>query len=181
MADLSLKTSSFVSRLPRGGSLSFSAISIALFIAVLGATGGLVILNRGRENQKTQFIAQNKIKEESLRPELLNQIVSLEDRLTGARELLSNHTFVSNVFRVLEADTHPYVQFSNFSFARDSLKVDMAGEAANYRVLARQIGLFEQDPQIQKVEFGGLSSTGTGLIGFRLTLTFRGALLHLRQ
>lgn len=181
MENLSLQPSSFASRLPRVGALSLSAVGIALFAVVLGATGGLIILNRNREAQKTQFIAQNRIKEESLRPELLNQIASLQDRLKAARILLGNHTFASNVFRVLEADTHPQVRFSNFTFARDSLKADMTGEAANYRVLARQIGIFEQDPQIQKVEFGGLSSTSAGLIGFRLSLTFRATLLHLRQ
>lgn len=148
---------------------------------VFGASGVLVILNRSRETQKVQFIAQNKTKEESLRPELLNQIAILEARLTGARTLLGGHTFASNVFRVLEADTHPQVRFSNFAFARGGLKVDMTGEAANYRVLARQIGLFEQDPQIQKVEFGGLAGTAAGLVGFKLSLTFRETLLHLRQ
>lgn len=147
---------------------------------VLAATIGLVVLNHSRESQKAQFIAQNKIKEESLRPELLDQIASLETRLENARALLTNHPFASNVLRVLEQDTHPQVRFSNFSFARDGLKADMSGEAASYRVLARQIGIFEQDPQIQKVDFGGLSTTGEGLVGFKLTLVFRPSLLQLR-
>jgi len=181
MADLSLRqSSSFVSRLPLGGILSFSAISIGLFVMVLAATGALVLLNQSRESVKAQFIAQNKIKEESLRPELLDQIISLEQRLKNARALLAGHPFVSNVFRVLEQDTHPQVRFSNFSFAKDGLKADLSGEAASYRVLARQIGIFEQDPQIQKVDFGGLSATSEGLVGFKLTLVFRPSLLEIR-
>ncbi|MFY9462926.1 MAG: hypothetical protein WAP52_01935 [Candidatus Sungiibacteriota bacterium] len=183
MADLSFQqSSSFASRLPLGlsGMLSLSAIGIGLFAAVLTATIGLGVLNQSREQQKAQFIEQNKIKEESLRPELLNQIVSLETRLKNARALLTNHPFVSNVFRVLEQDTHPQVRFSNFSFGKDGLKVDLSGEAASYRVLARQIGIFEKNPQIQKVDFGGLSTTSEGLVGFKLTLVFSPSLLQLR-
>lgn len=183
MADFSLQQrSSFVSRLPLGlgGLLSVSAIGIGLFAAVVIATAALALLNQGRESQKTQFISQNKAKEESLRPELLDQITSLEQRLKNVRALLAEHPFASNAFRVLEADTHPQVRYSNFSFAKDGLKTDLSGEAASYRVLARQIGIFEQDPQIQKVDFGGLSTTGEGLVGFKLTLVFRPSLLQLR-
>jgi hypothetical protein len=151
-----------------------------LFVAVLIATVGIAVLSQGRERQKAQFIEQNKIKEESLRPELLEQIATLEQRLENTRALLSAHPFVSNVFRVLEADTHPQVRFSNFAFSRDALKVDLSGEASSYRVLARQIGIFEQDPQVQKVDFGGLASTGEGLVGFKLTLTFSPSLLQVR-
>jgi len=157
-----------------------SAISIGFFGVVVMATVGLALLNQSRESQKIQLIAQNKIKEESLRPELLDQITSLEQRLKNVRSLLAEHPFASNAFRVLEADTHPQVRYSNFSFAKDGLKVDLSGEAASYRVLARQIGIFEQDPQIQKVDFGGLSTTGEGLVGFKLTLVFRPSLLQLR-
>ena len=160
--------------------LSLSAISIGFFVVVLAATAGIAVLNQRREAQKTQFIDQNKIKEESVWPELLMQIASLETRLKNARALLTNHPFASNVFRVLEQDTHPQVRFSNFSFGRDGLKADMSGEAASYRVLARQIGIFEQDPQIQKVDFGGLSTTGEGLVGFKLTLVLQASLLQLR-
>mgnify|MGYP001602555926 FL=1 len=57
----------------------------------------------------------------------------------------------------------------------------MTGEAASYRALAAQIGIFERDPQIEKTEFGGLSATSGGLVGFKLSLTVKPALLHLRQ
>lgn len=183
MADISFSPhrDSFVSRLLTTGTFSASVIGIASLLLVGAAAGGLVILNRGREAQKLELISQNKIKEESMRPELLASILSLDQRLKAARQALGSHTFVSNVFGLLEADTHPQVRFSNFSFAADSLKLEMSGEAASYRALARQIAFFEQDPQIDHVEFGGLSVTGEGLIGFKLSLTFKQTLLRLRQ
>lgn len=156
-------------------------LALAFLSIMLVASGALFVLNHAREGQQAQFIEQNKIKEEGLRPELLNQIASLDERLKAVRTLLSNHTFASNIFRVLEADTHPDVRFGNFSFVASALKVDVTGEAASYRALARQIAIFEQDPQIRSVEFGGLSTTGEGLVGFKLSLIFQPTFLHLRQ
>lgn len=181
MADLSLKQTASASRASYGAGLPFSAVSISLFVAVLAAIGGLFVLNGQRESQKEELINQNKIKEESLRPELLGQIITLEDRLKGIRAMLARHPYASNVFRILEADAHPQVKFTTFSFSVGTLKAELGGEAASYRVLARQITFLERDPQIEDVQFGGLSVTGPGTIGFRLTLTFKPTFLHIRQ
>ena len=181
MADLSLKQTASVSRVSYGGGFPFSTVSISVFVIVLAAIGGLFVLNGQMESQREELIKQNKIKEESLRPELLEQIITLEDRLKGIRTLLARHPYASNVYRILEADTHPQVKFTSFSFSADTLKVEMGGETVSYRVLARQITFFERDPQIEDVQFGGLSVAGPGVVAFRLTLTFKPTFLHIRQ
>lgn len=182
MADLSLKQASALGpRPPLGAGVPFAAVSITLLVAVLAALGGLTLLNRQREAQREEFIRQNKIKEESLRPELLAQIVALEGRLKGIRALLSRHEFSSNALRLVEADTHPQVQFSSFAFSADNLKVELGGQAASYRVLARQITFFENDPQVEAVEFGGLSAVSSGLIGFHLAITLKPGFTHIRE
>lgn len=181
MAELSLKQAPTASRLSYGGGFPFSAISVTMFVAALGAIGALLLLNGGRRAQKEELISQNKIKEESLRPELLEQIITLEDRIKGIRTLLAGHPYASNIYRILEADTHPQVKFTSFAFATDTLKVELDGETVSYRTLARQITFFERDPQIEDVQFGGLSATGQGVIGFKLTLTFKPTFLHIRE
>lgn len=148
---------------------------------VLIGSGGLAILNRGEAAARDELIVQNQIKEESLRPELLNQFTVLDKRLKGIRELFAVHSFPSNVFKVIEANTHREVRFANFSFAAAGLRSDLAGEAASYRALAEQIAILEREAHIQKVEFGGLSSVGEGLVGFKLSLTFKPDLLRLRE
>lgn len=159
----------------------FFFVSIGALVVTVAAAGGLMVLNTAQESRYQEFIAQNKIKEENVRPELLQQVALLDKRLKGVGTLIGSHTFASNVFSVIEKNTHPQVRFQNFTFAADSLKLDMSGEAASYRALATQIGLFEREAQIERTEFGGLSTTGEGLVGFKLTLTFKPALLHLRQ
>lgn len=183
MADLlSSHRPSALSRLSqtRGASLFFFSAAGALTM-VLAAVGGIIALRRVQELRQDEFIAQNKIKEESVRPELLQQIGLLDARLKGARALLDEHLLASNVFGVIEKNTHPQVRFLNFTFSADSGKLDMSGEAASYRALSRQIALFEGDPQVERAEFGGLSTTGEGLVGFKISLSFKPSLLRLRQ
>ncbi|MEK7541779.1 MAG: hypothetical protein AAB533_02955 [Patescibacteria group bacterium] len=179
---LSSQRSSVLTRFGAGRGVSlFFPVAVVACAAVVAAIGGLLALNRVREAEREEFVAQNTIKEESVRPELLAQISLLDRRLKGVRGLLDEHTLTSNIFRMIEADTHPQVRFLNFIFSADGLKIDMTGEAANYRALSQQIGIFERDPQIEKTEFGGLSATSEGLVGFKLSLTVKQALLHLRQ
>lgn len=181
MPDSSLFREPRASRLPLGMVFSPVILGAVLLLAVGVLSGGLVIVNRGREGRRSELVEQNAIKEGSVRPELVASIVSLDSGIKSAREALGRHTFSSNVFQVLETATHPQVRFTNFSFAADSLKAEMAGEAASYSVLARQVSFFEQNPFVSRVDFGGLSSTGEGLIGFKVSLTFKPALLRLRQ
>ena len=180
MPDQLLQQQPFYSRLPyaRGGSLFF-ALALAIFLISLLMASGLLLLGRAREQTRDQLIEQNAAKEEALRPELLDQIVALEQRLKRVRTLIDGHVFASNIFRMIEANTHPAVRFSNFVFAADGAKIDMNGEASGYRALARQIGIFEREPQIERVEFGGLATTGEGRVGFKLSLIIQPALLHL--
>lgn len=183
MADfLAPRSAPVLSRLSHGpGTSLFFFISIGALVTAAVAAGGLTVLNGAQESRREEFIAQNKIKEENVRPELLQQVALLDKRLKSVGALIGSHTFASNIFSVIEKNTHPQVRFQNFTFAADSLKLDMSGEAASYRALANQIGLFEREAQIERTEFGGLSTTGEGLVGFKLTLTFKPALLHLRQ
>lgn len=96
------------------------------------------------------------------------------------RTLLARHVFPSNVFKLLEADTHPQVRFANFNFVADSRKLEMTGETTSYALLARQISLLERDPQVEEVQFGGLAFGPSNLLGFKLTIIFKQSLLQLR-
>ena len=181
MAEFLLKQEKSADRFnfERGGSLFFF-ISLTLFLIVLVVLGGLLLLNKSRVGTRDQIAAQNKSKEENLRPELLEQVSVLDKRLKNVRTLLASHFFVSNVLKVIEQDTHPQVRFTNFAFSADSRKADMSGEAANYSVLSRQVNILERDPQVERVEFGGLSTAEVKFVGFKLSIIFRPTLLGIR-
>ncbi len=164
----------------RGGS-SFFFGSFVLFLLMLAGLGGLIVLNKTRAGERDRIVAENQSKEENLRPELLNSVAVLDKRLKNLRLILGSHVFVSNVFKVIEQNTHPQVRFTSFSFTTDSRKVDMSGETTSYTALSRQINILEREPQIERVEFGGLSTAEEKFVGFKLSIIFKPTLLSIRQ
>ncbi len=178
---LSKKEESAFKRIPlqESGTALFY-ISLALFFLALASYGGLFVLNRGQQETARVLNDEIRVKEENLNPAIINEIFSLDKRISQMRTLISGHIFTSNLLRLLEERTHPKVQFTSFNFNRESRKVDMAGTAASYAVLAEQIGLLERHPQIERVEFGGLAQTAQGSVGFKTTLLVKESLLQLQ-
>jgi len=162
------------------GKPAFLFISLVIFLVTLAIYGGLVFYNRSQKAVYQELVDELQAKKDELRPEILNPIFLLDTRIKNLRSLLSNHTFTSNIFKLLEADTHPRVRFTSFNFNRDTKKIDMSAEAANYAVIAQQISILERDSLVDKVEFGGLSATANNTIGFRLAIVFKPTLLQLR-
>lgn len=158
----------------------FLYASLLLFFLTLASYGGLAILNSGQKKALADLNEQIQLKEQELRPELLNQIFLLDTKIRSLRSLLTTHKFLSNVFRLLENDTHSKVRFTSFNLTADGRKLDMGGETANFTTLSQQISLLEKDPQVETVEFGGLSVGAANLLGFKLTLVFKEALLYIR-
>ena len=161
------------------GTLLFYAGLLVLFLTA-ASYGGVVILNSNQQKTKERLIEEIKIKENGLRSELLNEIFLLDERLRTMSILLNRHTFTSNLFKLLETDIHPQVRFTSFNLTTNSRKIDMAGEASSYTALSKQIALLERNPQIEKVEFGGLAFGQNNLITFRMTIIFRPGILVIR-
>jgi hypothetical protein len=162
----------------RTGSLFFF-LTFLLFLVSVASYGGIWFLNGAQKRTQESLFEQVKTKEAELRPELVNQIFLLEKRLSNMRLLLDEHIFVSNVLRRLEDNTHPQVRFLGFNFISNLRRVDTTGAAANYNTVAKQVGILKRDPQIESLEFGGLSMDPNGLVNFRMSITFKPTLLKL--
>ncbi len=182
MFDLLARKEAFATKIVRQqqeSSLLFF-IALLLFLGASAAYGGLFLLTNAQKSARDALTSQIKDKEKNLRPELIEQIFLLEERLKNIVTLINQHTFASNVFRIIEADTHPSARFMSFGFVPTSYKVEMTGETTNYATLSQQVNILERDPLIEQVEFGGLSLTGDNTLGFRTTITLRPSLLQSR-
>ncbi len=181
MADLLVKRGPSLEfiRAKQSGAVFFY-LSLILFFLILAAYGGLALLNRAQRVALLEVQEEVRLKEEALRPELVDEILLLDERLKNLRTLIGGHTFSTNIFKLLEENTHPRLRFLNFNLAREARRIDLSGEAASYAALAEQIGALERNPQIEQVEFGGLSVTSQNLVGFKLSLIVKEGLFHLR-
>lgn len=178
MADLLSQKEYTPRALEQGGSILFY-ISLGLFFVIGAGLGGLFLLNKAQKEARETLVEEVDQKQSNLRTDLLDQIFLLEQRLKNLRTLLSEHVFSSNAIALIEQDTLPQARFFNFNFDAVARKLDMTGEAINYAMVARQIGIFERDPQVESVEFGGLSIGGNNLAGFKISIIFKRNFLHL--
>lgn len=165
--------------LSQGGGLFFTGSAI-IFASILAVWGGLFLYRRALENNASVWREQVAVLERELSPDVLNQVLVLFGRLSGAHEILANHIFSSNVLALLEKDTHPRVYFQTFQYASQPKTVTLLAKAASYSDVAEQITLLEADPQVESVNFGGLALDEGGLVNFKLTIIFKPSLLKLR-
>ncbi len=183
MADFLLKkesSSSFISsiQIQKGASLAFYG-SLTAFCFVLAGYGGLVFTNRSQLQTQGDLGVQIRAKEAELRPELINQIFILESRLKNMQTVLNGHVFTLNILKLLELNTLPRVRFNSFNLTVESRKIDMTGEASSYAVVTDQILLLERNPNIEKVEFGGITLGSNNLVNFQLTIFLKTSLFKL--
>lgn len=157
------------------------SLSLVLVVVSVVAAGGVFFYRRSLESTLRAWIEQVSSQEAELRPELLAQVSELSSALAVARELLQNHVFSSNVLVFLQNIAHPTVQFHSLSFSRDARKIEVSGLAASYRSVAEQVSFMESHPQVEKVDFGGLSLGEKGLVNFKLAIIFRPSLIQLRS
>ncbi len=157
------------SRLSDGKPIILYLALMAFFFTSAGY-GGLLFLNKAQERARDELQEEVRLKQENIRPELLNEVGALEDRLKNVSALLANHVAATGALTLLEKTTHPNVRLTNLNFASAERKLDVSGEAASYGVLARQITFFEQQPDIERVEFGGLSIGPANTVNFKTSL-----------
>lgn len=154
--------------------------SLALLLITAAAYGGLFYLSSAQKRAQEEVITQIELKQEDLRPRILDQILDLDKLLRNAKTALTGHPFTQQVFHFFEKNTHPRVAFTSFTFTNDAHQVTARGEADGYESLARQIAFFEGDPQVQSIEFGGLMINEKNLVTFSLTLAFKPTLTKIR-
>ncbi|MBI4225187.1 MAG: hypothetical protein HY617_02560 [Candidatus Sungbacteria bacterium] len=157
----------------------FFYISLLAFLLVIAAYGGLIFLNRAQQTAQQEVLAQIDQKRQELRPELVQQIFSLENRFNAMKSLIQKHMFPSRTLAWLEQHTHPRVAFATFAFDSTSRKLALTGTADSLVSLNQQIAIFQQDPDIEKFEFNGLSlkKEAEGA-GFNATVIFKPAFLQ---
>lgn len=163
-----------------GGAWLFN-LALFAFIASLVAAGGLFVYQRSLASTRADWQAQVAGQEAELRPDLLVQLTDLSNALGVTRELLSRHVYASNALLFVQSVTHPFVYFTALSFSRDARKIELSGSARNYQTVAEQVQFLESHPQVEKVDFGGLSRSERGLVNFRTAITFKPSLLQLRS
>ena len=154
-------------------------VGVIVALGSLFATGGVYFYRQLLTRENADLTTKINALEDDIRQQSVNQqILDLDKRLSAAKQLLANHSILSNVFQLLEENTLPQVRFSSFALQADPARLELTGEAISYNTIAQQVRIFEALPSLQDVEFGGLQLGEKGLLKFKMTLGYKSDLIR---
>lgn len=103
-------------------------------------------------------------------PEEQDDLVSFFSQVGNIDEILNDHIITSNLFPILERNTHRQVAYRSMDVSTVENKVTLDGVAANYDALVSQLAIYESVPEIQRVVLNS-SQRDAATVNFSVVLT----------
>jgi len=149
----------------------YLGIVISLLIVSSLLYVGFRNYNNSLEQKKNDL--QKKIEELQNKrdPELEKKIPELQKRIKFYEDFLNSRIYASNIFELLEKLTVSKVQYTGFDADFKNYKLSLNSLASDYNNLAKQLSVFENTPQIKKVEVSNIRLTENG-VEFNLEIEF---------
>ena len=115
----------------------------------------------------------------ALQPEVVDDLIKLDNKLITAQTLLNKHVAVSPIFALLQQITPKTVRYSDFLFVMgdNGLELAMRGEARGYAVLAVLSNIFHQNPNFKDIIFSDLTLNDKGDVAFGMKAVLQGDLV----
>ena len=155
--------------------LELSAVAklgLILIIAALAVSAGLYFwkysLNKQAASFNTELQRLTSQRDMSLELRLNN----LNSILEVFKSILDDHRYWSLVFKMLEEKTLNTVTFKSFDGDDADSVFLLTGRAPSYGVLAQQIKIFEDTPQIISVKASNIGLAEDGRVDFTLAVNF---------
>jgi len=157
--------------LPSGTPLKFLTFSFFLFLASVLAYIGLSAGYRTFLNNEISKLEES-IDELRFQISVDQQenLVKFFSQVSNVEDLLDNHVATSNVFPILEDNTHSKVAYEGVNVFVDDKRVLIDGVAETFDALVSQLTIYESVPEIERVILRSSTRTGS-IINFKVELT----------
>lgn len=157
--------------LPSGTPLKFLTFSFFLFLVSILAYIGLSVGYKA-------FLSNEVSKLEESIDELRFQIsVDQQENLlrflsqvNNVEDLLGEHVATSNLFPILENNTHSKVAYAGINVSVADRKILIDGVAETFDALVSQLTIYESVPEIERIVLQSSNRAG-GVINFKVELT----------
>lgn len=111
------------------------------------------------------------------------QLGVVYSQFVNIKNLADNHKAVSKIFDLIERNTYPTVSYSGLSVSVGEREARFEGAAPDYETLIKELKLFSQSPEIERVflENSNLTDLGKGIkeLKFKIRLILNPQLLKL--
>ncbi len=152
----------------------FNVAAYLIFLITLAMAGGVFFYAQVLEGQLKSADAKLAAEQKKIDSTIAQNFVRLDNRLTSATMLLSNHLALSNFFETLGAILPNTVRFSTLRIAvADGGKVSIEGTgvAKNFNALAAASAGFASDGRIKDAIFSRLSVNKDNSVSFSISAT----------
>ena len=153
-------------------------LGILIFLVALISAGG-VYLWKATLNKKVADAKQSlKLAQDKFEIQSVQDLQTLDKRLTSGNELLENHIIMAPIFAALQQMTLQSVRFTKFAYSLSSvgnsaktMDVKMSGAARTYNALAVQADILGKNKYFRDPIFSNLSLDDKGNILFDVQFT----------
>lgn len=152
----------------------FGFLATVIFILTLAAAIGVFAYDRYLLSSIGTMGENLANARATLQPDTIQELVRVDRRILGTRQLLSRHTALSPFFDYLENATLRNMRFTEFKFTQTDkgLEVMMKGQARSYSDVALQSEAFNKSKIFADPVFSDLELDAKG----NVTFTFRALL-----
>lgn len=169
----------------------FVVVGCVLLVVLTYVTLNQAVAGRGDRVQELEVETQmllDKVTELRSKTVAVNGFI---DVLKEAKEVISSHVFVTNVFDFLEKNTLTQIYYSGLQAEVSSWSVDLTVKAKDYKTLAQQLYVFQtKEKYIQDIKINGVQTDVEGesenkdeipqnLVEANVTLVFKPEIFHL--
>ena len=144
-------------------------LSLVLFFLSIGAFIFLKVYLFQIQSEIININNQIKAEAAKVSADDENTAVRLNDSLAAFGSIVSNHSYFSNVFDLIDSLTHSKAVFTKFDSDRDKGILNIKGSTQNYTTLAKQMVALRENSNVKSLEVKGINFGNTGL-EFELTL-----------
>ncbi|MEK7564632.1 MAG: hypothetical protein AAB501_00125 [Patescibacteria group bacterium] len=151
---------------------ALSKLGLALLGLVILITGGFYFWKYRLNNQAKAFNTelQNLTGQRDI--SLENRLKNLNSVLEIFKGVLDEHRYWTQFFEVLEVKTLNSVTFTSLEAGDSDNVINLSGKASSYSVLAGQVKIFEDTPNIISVSSSNIGLSTEGKVNFNLKIIF---------
>ena len=169
-------------RISRSTSILSVLAMLALFAAII-SVGCSYLYEHSLQARINQMQQQLTASEKQFEPAFLEELHTLDRRLTYAYQVLRSHRSVAPLFFVLQNITLKSIQYDDFRFDYKDEQgvVQIVGQARSYQAIAQQSEVFSKERLIREHVFSDFTLQENGRINFNLVITLSPELLLFEQ
>ncbi|MDP3800146.1 MAG: hypothetical protein Q8Q90_01855 [bacterium] len=151
---------------------SLSKLGLGLVAILLLITAGFYFWKYQLNNQAKAFNTELQSLTSQRDVSLENRLKNLNSVLEIFKGVLDEHRYWTLFFDVLEAKTLNSVTFKTLETSDTDSTINMSGSAPSYGVLAQQVKILEDTPNIVSVTSSNIALSAEGKVNFGLKIVF---------